>query len=421
MAAEKHPVVVIGAGIVGLSTAIWLARLQQAVTLIDRDDIGGAGSTSFGNAGVLACCSVAPVTGPGLALKGPKLLMDPDFPLFVRWSYLPKLAPWLARYLSHANDKDTRRIAGGIAPLIHDSVEQHRALAKGTAADDWIRSSDYAFAYPDRAAFEADRYVWDLRRDAGFLPEVVEGKAVKEREPGLSDAFGCLAVVRDHGMLRNPSEYLKALAREARALGVKVLRQEVVDVAIKENRITAVITRQERHDCHAAVLATGVWSKPLAQKLGVHVPLESERGYHLHIKNPGVMPGVPLMITTGKFVATPMDHGLRCAGVVEFGGLKAGPSKAPLALLRKRVREAFPDVQLGEAEEWLGHRPAPSDSLPILGEIGKTGVFAGFGHHHIGMTAGPKTGRILAGLITNNRENLDLSPYRPDRFAAARK
>lgn len=414
--AETAPTIVIGAGIVGLSTAIWLARAGEAVTLIDREPVGGENSTSFGNAGVLAACSVAPVTAPGLVAKGPKLLIDKNFPLFLRWSYVPKLAPWLFKYLSHANDADTQRIASGLAPLIHDAVDQHQALTKATAAQDWLQLSEYAFAYTDRAAFDADSYTWELRRKAGFVPDVVVGAAVREREPALSSAFDCLAVMKDHGFLRSPAGYLKALAEEAKKLGVDVRQEEVVDVALTDGRITAVITKQQNHNCSAAVLATGVWSKPLAQKLGVSVPLESERGYHLHIKSPGALPNIPLMITTGKFVATPMEDGLRCAGVVEFGGLKAPASKAPLNLLRKKVREAFPDIDLGDVTEWLGHRPAPTDSLPLIGEIGKTGVFAGFGHHHIGMTAGPKTGRILAGLITNNRENADLSPYRPDRF-----
>ena len=413
---ESKPVIVVGAGIVGLSTAIWLARSGKAVTVLDRNEVGSPDAASYGNAGVFAACSVAPVTAPGLALKGPKLLMDPNFPLFLRWSYLPKLAPWLLKYLSQANDTDTRRISRGLAPLTHDALDQHLAMTTDGTARDLIQPSEYAFAYTNRAAFDADDYTWMLRREAGFVPEIVEGATVREREPALSDAFDCLAVMKDHGFLRSPGNYLRALAEDARALGVTFHKQDVVDVDLQDGRITAVITKDQRHACSQAVLATGVWSKALASKLGLHVPLESERGYHLHIENPGAMPKIPLMITTGKFVATPMDGALRCAGVVEFGGLKAPASKAPLALLREKVCEAFPDVSLSHVSEWLGHRPAPSDSLPVLGEIKGSGVFAGFGHHHIGITAGPKTGRILAGLITGTRDNTDLSPYRPERF-----
>ena len=386
--------------------------------MIDRNAIGDESAASFGNAGVLAACSVAPVTAPGLALKGPGLLMDPNFPLFLRWSYLPKLAPWLFRYLSHANDADTRRIAKGLTPLTHDSVDQHLSLVHETPAQDWVTTSDYAFAYSDRAAFDADAYTWELRREAGFVPELIEGAAAQDYEPTLSSDFECLAVMKDHGFLHKPAQYLKALEKVALSLGVGIRQEAVIDLELSDGRVSGVVTDKGRHACTNAVLSTGVWSKPWIKKLGINVPLESERGYHIELAHPNCAPRVPLMITTGKFVATPMENALRCAGVVEFGGAEAPASEAPLALLRKKVCAAFPDLEMVRETSWLGHRPAPTDSLPLIGEIKNTGVFAGFGHHHIGMTAGPKTGRIIAGLITGKPQNVDLAPYRPERFAA---
>jgi len=191
----KH-VVVIGAGIVGAASAIWLRRAGCDVTLIDKGEPGmGA---SYGNGCILASCSIVPVTTPGLIRKGPKYLADPNFPLFMRWSYLPKLAPWLYRYLSNANADDTRRIAKGLATIVGDSLEQHQALTAGTDAAKWVQSSNYSFVYQDRAAFEADRFAWDLRREAGFVPELVEGGEVHEREPILSPDMTLLAVMKDH-------------------------------------------------------------------------------------------------------------------------------------------------------------------------------------------------------------------------------
>ncbi|WP_371170292.1 NAD(P)/FAD-dependent oxidoreductase [Aliiroseovarius sp. 2305UL8-7] len=411
----KH-VVVIGAGIVGVSAAIWLRRKGVAVTIVDRNPPGDPKATSYGNAGVLAACSVAPVTAPGLAFKGPRMALDPNFPLFLRWSYLPKLMPWLLRYMSHANDKDTRRIAAGLAPITSDTVEQHRSLTKGTDAAAWVEPTDYSFVYPDRAAFEADSYTWMLRKTAGFEPELIEGEAVREFEPSLSKDLNLLAVMHDHGYTKDPGAYVAALAIEAQKLGAVFHQAEVKDFRIEDGRVTSVVTTSGTLDCVNVILATGVWSGSLAKKLGLKVPLESERGYHMVFKAPKNGPSSPLMVTTGKFVATPMAGGLRCAGVVEFGGLKAGPSKAPLALLESKVRQTFPDLSYESFESWLGHRPAPSDSLPLIGEIGTTGVLAGFGHHHIGLTAGPKTGRLLAGMITKDRENIDLSAYSPMRF-----
>ena len=408
-------VIVIGGGIVGASAGIWLRRLGAEVTVIDR--LGWGRGTSHGNAGILAACSMVPVTGPGLIPKAPGMLANPDYPLFLRWSYLPKLLPWLLKYLAHANDADTRRIAAGLAPVVSDSVEQHTALAKGTAAEEWIRPSDYSYAYRDRTAYMADAYGWSLRAEHGFVPTLTEGRAVREREPNLAPEIRCLATLSDHGYIRDPGRYVAALGATFEALGGRTITAEVTDLTLEDDRIAQVETTAGSHACDAAVLATGVWSKPLMRKLGLNIPLETERGYHIVFENAEGGPSHPIMLAAGKFVATPMAAGLRCAGVVEFGGLDAGPSKAPFDLLRRQTRAAFPRLIWEDDIEWQGHRPAPADSLPLIGEIRSTRVFTGFGHHHIGLTAGPKTGRLLAQLITGQTPNMDLTPYRPTRFA----
>ena len=408
----------VGAGIVGVSAALWLRRAGARVTLIDRLEPGEG--TSYGNAGVLAAASVVPVTTPGLARKGLGLWLDREFPLFLRLAYLPKMASWLAAYLSHANDDDARRIGRGLTGIVADTVEQHKALAAGTPAAAFLRDSDYIFAYPSRSAFESDRFGWEVRRTAGFVPEEVEGEAVREVEPALGPAITFLAVLKDHGFVTSPGNYVKALADVFKAGGGRIVRAEVKDFDLSGGRVGAVDTTAGRFPCDAAVLATGVWSKPLAAKLSLSVPLESERGYHIVFKRPTRTPKAPTLITSGKFVATPMDAGVRCAGIVEFGGLSAGPRQAPLDLLRRKMREAFPGFDAEEEEEWLGHRPAPTDSLPLIGEIDGTGVFTAFGHHHIGLTGGPKTGRLVADLITRQGINIDMAPYDPCRFATGR-
>lgn len=409
-------IVIIGAGIVGVSAGIWLRRFGADVTIVDRGAPGQG--TSHGNAGVLAACSMVPVTAPGLLRKAPGYLMNPNFPLFLRWSYLPKLTPWLIKYMGHATDADTRRIARDLTPIVGDSVQQHKALTDGTGLEHWVTDSDYQFAYADRAAFEADAYTWQLRRDNGFEPDVLEGPAVQEKEPNLSPAITCLAVVGAHGFIRDPGGYVAALARHFTEMGGTLRQSDVTDFDLTGGRIRAVLTRDGPIPCDRAIIATGVWSKPLMKKLGIDVPLESERGYHIVFENAGNGPKAPTMVAIGKFVATPMAAGLRCAGVVEFGGLDAGPSKAPFALLRKQTKAAFPALTFQREEEWMGHRPAPSDSLPLIGEIGATGVLTGFGHHHIGLTGGPKTGRLIAETLTGRTPNTDMRPYAPDRFAS---
>jgi D-amino-acid dehydrogenase len=410
----SRTVIVIGAGICGLSAAIWLTRAGHRVTLLDREH-PGAGA-SFGNAGLLAQWAIVPVNTPGLLKTALKYLSDPDAPLWLRWPDLPRLAPWLWRFARNANPRDTARMIEGLVPILTDSVDQHRALTRGTQAEKWLATSDLAYAYDNRAAFEADAYGWRFKREAGFTPEVIEGDAVQEAEPMLGPAIRCLAILRAQGHVLNPGAYMADLAAVLQAEGGAYRRAEVRDITLTDGRVTGVETDQGPMRCDAAVLTAGIWSKPLMRKLGLRVPLEAERGYHLHLAEPSQMPRQPLMMARGKFGVTPMAHGLRCAGTVELGGITAPPSRAPFAMIRREIDRVFPDLRFEGAEEWMGFRPSTPDSLPLIGEIGATGIYAGFGHQHIGLTAGPRTGRLIADLLSDRRPNLDLAPYDANRF-----
>lgn len=413
---SRH-VVVIGAGIVGVSTAIQLRRDGIDVTLVDR--AGPAAGTSYGNAGVLASCSMVPVTGPGLIGKAPKMLFDPMQPLFLKWSYLPKLAPWLVKYLGHANEADTRRIGSAVAGIVGDSLAEHQALAAGTGAEHYVVESDYTFAYDSREKFLADALAWDIRRNEGVKWTELEGPAFQDYDPVVPTKFGYGVVCGDHGRISDPGEYVKALAAHAEALGARFIKADIEDIAQENGAVSGVRAGGETIACDTLVIATGVWSGPLTKKLGLKVPLEAERGYHIELWEPSFYPKSPLMIASGKFVMTPMEGRVRLAGMVEFGGLEKGPSKAPFELLRKNIKSAFPTLTWKEETEWMGHRPAPADSIPIIGEApGVKGAFMGFGHHHIGLTGGPKTGRMLAQMIAGKTPNADMSVYAPARHAA---
>lgn len=415
-ASAAKTVAIIGAGIVGVSTAIWLQREGHRVVLIDR--LGPAEGTSYGNAGVLASASIVPITGPGLTAKAPRMLLDPNQPLFLKWGYLPRLAPWLRTYLSHNNKADTARIAAALALIVTESVEEHEALAKGTGAERYIAPSDYVFAYRDRAHYEGDAFGWSLRRDHGFTWDEMEGEALRAYEPALGPAVGFITRMTGHGHIKDPGRYVKALAEHAVAQGARLVIGEASDIVRDSGRVTGVRVAGETVAADAVVLTAGVWSGPLATSLGLHVPLESERGYHVELYEPSIMPRAPTMVAASKFVATPMEGRLRLAGIVEFGGLHAPPSEAPFRLLVRAIRKAMPDLTWGREARWMGHRPAPANSIPVIGAIpGVDGAWCGFGHHHIGLTAGPRTGRLLSQQIAGRRPNVDMAVFDPARYA----
>ncbi|MBL4542343.1 MAG: FAD-binding oxidoreductase [Rhodobacteraceae bacterium] len=412
----NRTVVIVGAGIVGVAAAIWLQRAGRDVILIDRQAPGEG--ASHGNGGVLAAAAVVPVPVPGLVWKAPRMLFDPDGPLFLKWRYLPRLAPWLMRYMATATAPAVRRRAAALAAIIGDSLADHQALAAGTAAERWIVPSDYLYLYRDRAAFEADAFGWTVRAENGFAWEVLEGAAFHAYDPCFAPGLDCAIRLPDHGRIADPGRYVKDLAAHAEDRGARLVRAEVTDIAREGGRVAGVRAGGTTIPCAAVLLSAGAWSGPLARKLGLAVPLESERGYHLELWEPSVMPRAPVMIASGKFVATPMDGRLRLAGIVEFGGLDAPPSRAPFRLLERQIRAAIPGIAWKRTVEWMGHRPSIADSIPVLGAVpGVAGAFTAFGHDHVGLTGGPKTGRILAQLIAGERPNLDLDPFSPARFA----
>lgn len=415
MSAGQH-IAVVGAGIVGVSTAEWLRRDGHDVTLIDRGDPGTPMQTSYGNAGILAATSIVPVPVPGLLAKVPKMLLDPLGPLHLRWSYLPKLLPWLIPFLKRANRNDVERTAAALTNILGDAVEQHKTLASGTGAERFITDGIYAFLYTSKAGCDADEWAHELRRQHGAKIDYRDLARMREDDPHLGDHYNYAACYTQHGWISDPGAYVAALFKHFRAEGGQ-FRQGEVDNIQPLNSGAQVVIDGSTLSFDQVVLAGGAWSAKLARKLGHKPGLETERGYHLVLKSPNHTPPFPYMLADGKFVATPMDGGLRCAGQVEFGGLDAGPSETPFRIVKTRIKQLYPNLEWTDEERWLGHRPSTVDSIPFIGPSPKAGqIHFAFGAQHVGLTSGPKTGRLIADMIGGRTPNIDMHPFRVGRF-----
>ena len=409
-------VAVVGAGIVGVSAAEWLRRDGHAVTLIDRNDPGDPAQTSFGNAGILAAASIVPVPVPGLVGKIPKMLLDPNSPLHLRWSYLPRLLPWLIPFLRRANTGDVRATAEALATLLGDTVEQHQALSAGTPAAALITLGRYTHLYSSREKYDGDAMGHALRREHGFRMEALDRAAIEEIDPAIGPYYQFAASYLDHGWIADPGAYVAALARHFVEAGGTLSQFEVADIRPTETGAD-VIGGGATTGYDRVVLAGGVWSRQLARRLGHKAAMESERGYHVVFEGPNRMPPHPLSLTDGKFIAVPMADGLRCAGQVEFGGLDAGPSDSPYKVVRHWVKKLYPDLTYAHESRWMGHRPSTVDSLPFIGPSPKApAIHFAFGAQHVGLTSGPKTGRLIADMISGRTPNVDLAPFRVGRF-----
>ena len=409
-------VIVAGAGIVGVSTAIWLQRFGYQVKLIDR--AGPASGTSYGNAGVLASGSVIPVTTPGLISKSPRMLLDPNKPLFLKYSYLPRLMPFLFKYLAHAKIEHVETYATAMSQLLYDTVDQHKSLAKGTGAEHYIQATDYLFGYDTEEAFEKDHFAWNLRSKLKHDFDILKGDALKNTDPIYRDAFKVIVVNKNHGKISDPGEYIKQLAKYFVNNNGEIFRANITGFQQKDSTIVGLETDNGVHRADHVIFTLGPWSGDISKRLGLNIPFETERGYHIELINPSKMPQNSIMVSSGKFVVTPMNGRIRLAGLVEFGGLKAEASKAPLELLKKNAKRLFANIKYDNITEWLGHRPTTANSLPLIGRINSyKNVLVGFGHQHVGLTGGAKTGRILAELLDEREPNIQLSWFDPNEYA----
>ena len=412
-------IVIAGAGIVGVSTAIWLQRAGHAVTLVDRMD--GAMRTSYGNAGVLAAGAILPVPVPGLAWKLPKMLLSRDEPLFLQWRYLPRLFPFLMKYLSFARVDHVAHCARSLSYLLSDSHAQHQSLAKGTGAERFISDEDFCFGYATEASYLADEPGRALRRAHGYEIEELDGAGYAARDPLYSTQFAKVVCYKNSGRISDPGAYLAALLSHFQAEGGTVVAAQIDDIELQDGVYKALMTDQGPVTGDHIVLAMGAWSGKMAKKLGIkRLALESERGYHIELHNPSAMPKAPMMVAAGKFVVTPMEGRIRCAGVVEFASTEAPAQDRPLDLVKRQIAALFPDLTYEHMSEWMGRRPATTDSLPLIGPATAIGNgHMAFGHQHIGLTAGPKTGRLIADMVSNQPNNADLSAFDPTRYQAS--
>jgi D-amino-acid dehydrogenase len=415
-------VVVIGGGVVGLAAAMELLRDGHLVTIVEPGSPGGEQAASYGNGTLLNPSSVIPMSSPGLWRKVPGYLMDPLGPLTIRWSYLPRMLPWLSRFLRAGSTAGKIAAIGrALQPLLADAPALHRKLAEEAGVGDLITRQGVLFAFPDRAAFEAEGMAWGVRRDNGVKWLELDEDEIRQREPSLDRHYKFAVLVEENGQCRDPGAYVAALARHAATLGATLLSTGAIGFRIEAGRLRGVKTRDGEVACEKAVVAAGAWSKTLARAAGDRVLLETERGYHVVISDPGVEPRYPMMPSDGKMACVMTPAGLRLAGQVELAGLDAAPNWKRAEVLLRFARKVYPGIPADLPPErvklWMGHRPSTPDGLPVLGlASGCSDVVHAFGHGHVGLTAAAMTGKIVADLVAGRTPPIDLAPYSAARF-----
>ncbi|MBI1778824.1 MAG: FAD-binding oxidoreductase [Proteobacteria bacterium] len=411
--APNRHVAVIGAGIIGVCAAVQLLRQGNRVTLIDSVEPGRG--TSFGNAGGIAVGSIVPLSLPGTLRQVPGWLMDPLGPLAIRWRYLPKLAPWLWRFWRAGSQAQVERAAAALAGLLAPTYDDYMPLLRDAGLVDLLRRDGCLTLYETRAAYEAELYSWDLKRAHGVGLEIVGRDELRQMEPDIAPNYELAVYQPDWGRVLDPYKIVAGLARWFAGNGGTIAQARVTGAAIGEAGATALTTDAGSIAMDAVVVAAGARSHEIARWLGSRVPLETERGYHLTLPNPG--PSPRRTISMGGWVMTPMEMGLRLAGTVELAGLEAPPDWRRARILAERAKIVLPGLNSEGGTEWMGHRPSLPDSLPVIsGSPHHANVFYAFGASHLGLTEGATTGRLIADLVAGRTSSIDLAPFRVDRF-----
>src|SRR3954468_24594475 len=303
MAADQaRHIGVIGAGMVGLCAALWLQRDGHRVFLVEPGTPGEG--ASFGNAGCFNGSSVTPAGMPGVVKQVPRWLMDPLGPLALRWSYLPQILPYLVRFVRSATPEKVRAQARAMRPLVGPTVPLVRELAKMADADTLVHQRGHLYVYRSAEALAKDGFAWALRRDNGVEVDEFDADELRQLEPALSREYVRGLLVRENGHTINPFGLVTRLVDQFRREGGEIVRARASGFRLDGGRLTASATEAGALPADAAIVCAGAHSKPLAATLGDRIPLETERGYHLMIRDPEVMPRIPIADADGKFVTT---------------------------------------------------------------------------------------------------------------------
>ncbi len=409
-------VAVVGTGIVGACTAAWLQRDGHAVTFIDPREAGEA--CSFGNAGSMSPSACLPVGMPGMWKKAPAWLLDPLGPLTIRWWYLPAVAPWLARFVGYSSPAEVVRIATAMRGLLAPIFAAYAPLLEHAGANDLVRHSGCLYVYSSRETARQWQWGMDLRRSLGVELRDIEEDELVAFEPDLKGKFRFGLLAPENGSTLDPSKLVKAIHAQCVRDGAGTINASVTGFARSGRRVTGVKLDNGIHmQCDGVVVAGGAWSANLAADLGTPIPLETQRGYHVTVASSNLKLNHTVMALEHNLMINPMAMGLRLAGSVEFAGLKAAPNYARAGVLLAKGRELFPHLDASRTSEWMGHRPCLPDSLPVIGPApGMENAWLAFGHGHVGMCGGATTGREIAHLVAGRMPQIDLEPFRADRF-----
>jgi D-amino-acid dehydrogenase len=415
--------VIIGAGAVGAACGFHALGKGHHVTFLEPGEPGQPQAASYGNAGWLSHHSILPPAYPGVWKQVPGWLLNPMGPLTIRRSYLLKALPWLSQYLASARTfAQLETTAQALRSMLKDAPQLHKEMAQAAGVSELINLTNILHVYATDQAFDREASYWAIRAQAGVTWERWGHSRLRQEEPDLSATYACGVLVDDTGYCSNPGRYVSALVADCLAKGAQWQQGQAVGFRFDGNRLKAVVTDRGEIACDKAIIAAGARGRELARLAGDEVPLATERGYHYVVHTHAGGPVRPTMITDHKVIVTPMQAGIRIAGQVEIAELDDTPNWQRAEILRQLLARLYPGIaakiSADNIDVWMGRRPSLPDGLPCIGPATKSAdILHAYGHGHVGLAGSARTGRLVAQLLSGTTPEIDLRPFRAQRFS----
>ena len=407
-------VTILGAGIVGLCTALSLLERGVPVRIIDRGEPGQG--ASMGNAGVVSPWSIVPQSLPGIWKRIPGQLFGYGRPLSIHPKVAARMIPWGWRFLRQGREADVRRVSDAMSRICGPSIELYQGHLLGTGHEGLLRDSSYIHAFRDGSRANLADLGYRIRLEKGADIELVGRDRLAEIEPELSEDFEAAVVIKGQARVRSPGRLGLVLADKARRLGADFMQADVTAIQ-RRDAAWAIQCAGGTLKADRLVVCLGAWSPGLLEWTNLNVPLMAERGYHVEFSEPGIEINNSVMDVDAKVVASSMEGGIRIAGQAEFAPIDAPPDGRRNARLVQIAKAAFRDLQTDRPSFWMGRRPSFPDSLPMIGDVaGHQGLFLNFGHAHYGLMMAPKSGEMIAQLICGKEASHEINDFSPRRF-----
>jgi len=408
---------IIGCGIQGVCIGLQLIKKDIPVTIFDRNDPLSLDfqPASYGNAGHFSPYSALQFNRTDILYDVPKMLFSSYGPLALKWNYVTKMIPWFLHYLKNCNKKSMLHTAKHMNQILSLSNDAYEEIFKEIDTTNLIEKKGIIYVWTKQNLKSRELEI-KVRNDLGIEQKLLTQKEVLELEPNLKPVFDAGVIYESAMHARDPHGILKEIFKLFLNKGGKFIQENITSLKqISENQ-TIIKSENEEYSFEKTVIASGAFSKNLTDQLGENIPLDTERGYHVHFKDMDHLISRPVIFLDKAFGITPMNQGLRAVGTVELGGLKNPISKKRIDYLIRCAKELLPQLKNHE-DEWLGFRPTLPDFLPIIGpSLKNKNIIYAFGHHHLGWTLGAITGKIISGIVAEEKTNLDLSPYSSKRF-----